>query len=81
MEGLVGEEDSSLIYLAHGGNELGQTKVLDIQHSQVTLGFKGELKVIVYLIDPCQWLQEARVWDGGKRKLSGRLEFSCRLGL
>jgi len=52
-----------------------------MQHSQVAPGFKGELKVIVYLIDPCQWLQEARVWDSGRRKLSGRLGFSCRLQL
>jgi len=46
-ENLIGKEYSGLIHPVHGGKELSQTKGLDGQHSQVTLGFEGKLKAIV----------------------------------
>ena len=81
MESLIGKEYSSLIHPAHGGKELGQTKALDGQHSQVTLGFKGELKVVVDLINLCHWLHEGRVQAGGRGRLGGGWRLSCRHGL
>jgi len=52
MEGLVKKDYSGHMYPVHGGEELSQTEALDSQHSQVTLGFEGKLKVVVDLVSP-----------------------------
>jgi len=51
-EGFKWEEDSSLIYMADTGKELGEVEALNCHCIEIALGFDEEDKIIVDFVDP-----------------------------
>ena len=64
-EGFKWEEDSSLVYTADTGKELGEVKALDCYCIKITLGFDEEDQIVVAFVDPGDGVLECWVQDGG----------------
>ena len=64
-EGFKQEENSSLVYTADMGKELGEVEALNCHCINIALGFDEKDKIIVDFIDPGDWVLECRVCDRG----------------